>query len=139
VSFSVTTDCDDIRKLYEPHCASIDERFAVIATLREAGIETFATLAPLLPCDPERLLMRAIESTQRDVIGDPLHVRAAKAHGATTGQAADRISEHHGFSAWHDPAYQSEVVERMTALAIDKGRRFGTGPRAFGWLAGDRS
>jgi DNA repair photolyase len=139
VSFSVTTDSEAIRKLYEPHCASIDERFAAIATLREAGIETFATLAPLLPCDPERLLTRAIEATKCDVIGDPLHVRATKAHGATTRQAADRISDRHGFTAWHDPAYQSQVVERMTALASDKGRRFGTGPRAFGWLAADQS
>ena len=55
VSFSITTNREDVRKLYEPHCATIEERLDVIRALRDAGIETYATLAPLLPCDPEEL------------------------------------------------------------------------------------
>src|ERR1700674_5408867 len=55
VSFSLTTNREEIRKLYEPHCASIDCRLEAIRELRAAGIVTFATLAPLLPCDPEDL------------------------------------------------------------------------------------
>ncbi len=55
VSFSITTNREEIRKLYEPLCAPIPERLDVIRALRDAGIETYATLAPLLPCDPEEL------------------------------------------------------------------------------------
>ena len=135
VSFSITTDCDDVRQLYEPLCAPISERFAVVRRLREAGIAVHATLAPLLPCDPEALIGLALEATDRDIVADPFHVRAVKTSGATTREAALRISEKRGYGGWHEPAYQSEIVETMRSRAERAGRRFGTGPRAFGWLA----
>ncbi len=56
----------------------IEERLETVRALRDAGIETYATLAPLLPCDPEALARAALEATGRDLIGDPLHVRAVK-------------------------------------------------------------
>ena len=62
-----------------------------------AGITTFATLAPILPCDPEELAETAIEATDQDIIGDPLHIRSVKPRGATTREAAFAISEKHGF------------------------------------------
>jgi DNA repair photolyase len=132
VSFSITTDRDKIRRIYEPHCAPIEQRWETIHALRAAGIETFATLAPILPCDPERLVSLALEATDRPVIADPFHVRATKAHGATTREAAERISEKHGFGAWHDPAFQREILERMAGVA---GTRFATGISGFGLLA----
>ncbi|MDQ6666003.1 MAG: hypothetical protein M3Z23_16600 [Acidobacteriota bacterium] len=138
VSFSITTDRDDVRRIYEPRCASIDQRFETIAALRAAGIDTFAALAPLLPCDPERLIARAIAATGRDVIGDPFHVRATKRRGATTRGAAERISAKHendGFEKWHDPEFQAEVVNRMRRAAEGAGRRFEIGPRGFARLA----
>ncbi len=50
VSFSITTNREEIRRLYEPHCATIHERIETVRRLRDAGIETFATLgaAPAL-------------------------------------------------------------------------------------------
>src|ERR1700722_9917089 len=69
VSFSITTNRDEIRQLYEPHCASFEERLDVVRTLREAGIETYVTLAPLLPCDPEVLARSALEASHNHLIG----------------------------------------------------------------------
>jgi DNA repair photolyase len=135
VSFSVTTDHDGVRRLYEPLCAPIGERMAVVRRLREAGVAVYATLAPLLPCDPEALIDMALDSTDRDIIADPFHVRAVKTSGATTRQEAYRISEKRDYAGWHQPAFQAEIVEIMRSRAARSGRRFGTGPRAFGWLA----
>src|SRR5579864_1647645 len=73
ISFSITTDRDEVRRLYEPLCAPIDERLAVVRLLREAGIATYATLAPILPCDPEALVDMALAATGRDIIADPFH------------------------------------------------------------------
>jgi DNA repair photolyase len=131
VSFSLTTDREDVRRWYEPHCPPLAERLAAIRRLRMAGIATFATLAPLLPCHPEALAEAAIEATEGDLVGDPLHVRAVKRHGAITRDAADRISARRGFREWHDPAFQSEVVERIRSVAEAAGRRFETGPAGF--------
>jgi DNA repair photolyase len=135
VSFSVTTDCEKIRKLYEPLCAPIDARLNAIRKLRDAGIETYATLAPLLPCDPEALARIAIEATGRDLIGDPLHIRATKPRGATTREAAFRVSASHRHEPWFDADYQASMVERIHRAARQCGRSFTIGPPGFAKLA----
>jgi DNA repair photolyase len=135
VSFSLTTNRDDVRKLYEPHCAPFEERLRTIGRLRERGIDTFATLAPLLPSDVDVLAGAAIEATARDLIVDPFHVRATKKWGATTRRAAHRIAEVHGHSEWLDPDFQAWVIETIERIANAAGRRFATGPEGFSWLA----
>jgi DNA repair photolyase len=135
VSFSITTDNDRVRRLYEPRCAPIPERLEAVRRLRAAGIAVFAALAPLLPCDPEALIALALEATGRDIIGDPFHVRAVKKCGATTRDAGVRISHAQGFTEWHDPAFQTAVTERMRKTAAAAGRRFATGPQAFSLLS----
>jgi DNA repair photolyase len=135
VSFSLTTNRDDIRRLYEPHCATFEERLQTIAELRRAGIATHATLAPLLPSDIEAMTAAAIAATDRDLIGDPLHVRAVKRHGATTREAAHRIAEKHGHADWFEPEFQAAAVRRIQELAEAADRRFGIGPEGFSWLS----
>jgi len=135
VSFSITTNREDVRRLYEPRCAPIDARLDAIRRLRAAGIPTFATLAPILPCDPDELAALALEATDQDIIGDPLHIRAVKPHGATTREAAVVISKRKEFSAWLDPGFQAEVTARIHAAVRKAGRNFATGPEGFGWLA----
>jgi len=135
VSFSITTNREAARKLYEPHCATIDCRLKAVRELRRAGITVFATLAPILPCDPEELAGIALDATDQNIIGDPLHVRAVKPRGATTRDAAVAISEKHGASKWFDPAFQREAVDRIGSVVRRAGRRFGVGTEGFSWLA----
>ncbi len=134
VSFSITTNLESVRRIYEPHCATLDCRLKAIQELRRAGIRTFATLAPILPCDPEGLATIALGATDQDIIGDPLHVRAVKPRGATTREAAFEISHRHGFSEWLAPGFQREVVDRIRSTVRLAGRRFATGTEGFGWL-----
>ena len=135
VSFSVTTDREDVRRIFEPHCVPIEERWRTIETLRDAGIDVTATLAPILPCEPEALIERALRTTSGPVIADPLHVRAVKKSGATTRAAAIAICQRHGWSEWLDPAFQSAILERMERAATASKRVFGHGPKGFGLLA----
>ena len=130
VSFSIPTNREEVLKLYEPRCPTFQERLATLRALREAGIETYATLAPLLPCDPEVLARAAWEASGRELIGDPLHIRAVKRRGATTRAAAERISARNGFQEWHDAAYQEGVIERIQKVAT-----FTVGPRGFARLS----
>ena len=134
-SFSITTDREDVRKIFEPHCAPLEGRWETIRELRAAGIAVTATLAPLLPCDPEKLMARALAETDGAVVADPLHVRAVKRRGATTREAAIRICERHGWEEWVDPEFQEGVLARLGAMAGAAGREFGYGPAGFGLLA----
>ena len=138
VSFSLTTNREAVRKLYEPHCATFDERLATIRALRSAGIETYATLAPLLPCDLETLVNAALDATDQNIICDPLHVRASKPRGATTREAAREISRKHGYEQWHSPEFQQESIERIREIVKKAGRRFAAGTEGFSWLAQPR-
>jgi DNA repair photolyase len=135
VSFSLTTDREEVRRVLEPACAPIAERLRVMRRLRDAGIEVYATLAPLLPCNPEVLARLAIDATGRDLVGDPLHVRASKPRGATTREAALRILEKRRESEWLDPVHQAAAVDRVRAEADRHGHRFDTGPEGFALLS----
>lgn len=134
ISFSITTNREPIRRLFEPHCATFAERLRVIRELRCAGIRTHATLAPLLPCDVEELVGEAITASGEDLVGDPLHIRAVKRRGATTRDAAWKIAAHHGYQEWFDAAFQARLVEQIRDIAEAAGKRFATGPEGFSWL-----
>lgn len=138
ISFSITTDDDRIRRAYEPHCDPIERRFEVVRLLVEQGFQTFVTLAPLLPCDPDYLLDRALHVTPNPILCDPFHVRAVKPRGATTRDAAIAISERLGLSHWHDPEFQRFTVQRMSSRAAAAGRAFDIGPAAFRFLTAAR-
>ena len=107
----------------------------MLRELTRNGIEAFATLAPLLPCNPEDLAQAAIDATACDIIGDPLHVRAVKRNGATTRDAAYHISAVHGHQQWFEPEHQLDVVRQIEAVVNCAGRKFAVGPEGFSWLA----
>ena len=134
ISFSITTDDDGVRRMYEPHCDPIERRFETVRLLIESGFAAFVTLAPLLPCDPDHLMDRAMHVTPHPILCDPLHTRASKPRGATTRDTAVRISERYGLQHWHDPEFHRFTVERMRDRATRAGRRFATGPAAFRFL-----
>jgi len=135
ISFSVTTDRDEVRRRYEPRCESNEERLAAIQELREAGLEVYATLAPLLPCNPERLAQMAIEASSRNLIGDPLHVRGTKPRGATTRALSFEIARRYDETEWFFPDFQEQILRRIESVAHKAGYEFASGTRGFGWLA----
>jgi len=49
VGLTVTTADDNIRQIFEPKAPPIEARIQTLAKLHEAGIETFAMIAPMLP------------------------------------------------------------------------------------------
>lgn len=134
VSFSVTTDREDVRRIFEPHCATVEERWRTVEALRNAGIAVSVALAPILPCDPEALLDRAAASSNGPIVADPFHVRQVKRSGATTREAAARICEKYGWLEWLEPGFQAHVLDRMKRRAAMHGRAFGHGPAGFGLL-----
>jgi DNA repair photolyase len=135
VSFSITTDREDVRRIFEPHCAPIEERWRTVETLQAAGIETSVAIAPILPSNPEAMIERAVSCSRGPIVSDALHVRAVKRSGATTREAAISICERYGWNDWLDSTFQRDMLMRMAECARAAGREFGYGPRGFGLLA----
>jgi len=55
VGFTVGTDNDEIRRIFEPHAPPVEARIQALKTLFEAGLKTYVFIGPLLPMDPEAL------------------------------------------------------------------------------------
>jgi len=55
VGFTITTDNDEIRKIFEPHAPPIEARIQALKALFEGGLKTYAFIGPLLPMNPEAL------------------------------------------------------------------------------------
>jgi DNA repair photolyase len=55
VGVSLPTDNDKVRRIFEPSAPSIPQRLKAMEKLHAAGVRVHASLAPLLPCHPERL------------------------------------------------------------------------------------
>lgn len=53
VSYSIHTDRDDVKKIFEPKAPSLIERMRGLKLYYEAGIETRLSCMPILPLDPE--------------------------------------------------------------------------------------
>ena len=56
VGLSITTDDEDMKKIFEPHSPSIHSRVIALRTLHEEKVGTYAFIGPMLPMDPEKLV-----------------------------------------------------------------------------------
>ncbi len=65
VGLTITTDDEQVAKLFEPRATSVEERFRVLEKIHSLGIKTFAFVGPLLPGNPERLIERLEEKADK--------------------------------------------------------------------------
>jgi len=56
VGFSITTDDEDIRRIFEPHSPSINSRIKALRILHEEKVGTYAFIGPMLPLNPGKLV-----------------------------------------------------------------------------------
>lgn len=146
VSFSLTTDREDVRQVLEPKCARFEHRLQTIRALRDAGVVVFCTVAPILPSGSDALIKtanacddlvrQAVDAGERDLVMDPLHIRARKQQGATTWGRAVELCESRGWGCWLSFDFQNELTSRMCAVASQLGVSARIGAEGFGLLTG---
>jgi len=71
VGVSITTNSDEIAREFEPSAPSITRRMELIKALSGAGVEVFASLAPLLPTNPDHLIEMLKPYVRRVWIDEP--------------------------------------------------------------------
>lgn len=112
VNMSITTDSDAIRKRFEPSCASIDQRFEAIETVKAAGIPISIFLAPLLPIeDPVRLARRIAAIGPDRVYASPFNITDGHFKGSTRPLAL-HLAEEYGWTR----AKADETIEVLCGL-----------------------
>ncbi len=65
VGVSITTDREEIAREFEPSAPAIAKRLTLIRGLNKAGIRVHVSMAPLLPCNPQRLVALVAPYTNR--------------------------------------------------------------------------
>jgi len=95
VNMSITTDSDEIRKRFEPSCASIDQRFEALEQVKAAGIRIGVSLAPLLPIeDIDRFADRIAALNPDSAFASSFHISHGRFKGSTRSMGLDMASEY---------------------------------------------
>ena len=102
VGFTITTDDDRIRRLFEPQAPSIERRIRALQALHEKGIRTYVFVGPVLPMHPETLAQRIRPHVDRvliDCMNYPSKTRP--------------VYRAHGLDRWLDPGHVNETIEAL--------------------------
>lgn len=96
VNMSITTDCDEIRKEFEPGCSSIERRMEAIRELRAAGIKTGVTVSPMLPVKDPHAFGRTLAELGADryAVSD-FHQTDRPFAASTRDRARALLRQHH--------------------------------------------
>jgi len=111
VSMTISTDCDEIRKLFEPMCASIDRRYDALAEVAAAGIPVGISICPMLPMnDPEAFGKRLARLNPKHCFTGTFH-QAKKDFQANTRSPALDLARKLG---WDEGQYSRnlELIRR---------------------------
>lgn len=120
VNLTVTTDDEDVRRTFEPHCPSNEQRLGAARELRSRGVRTCITLTPLLWVnDPESFAKRLLATGVSSFIMQPFHLQRGKFVAGTRDSAlglmADKLGTSPGdFRAAYERHYRAvrEVLMR---------------------------
>lgn len=102
VNMSITTDDDEVRKVFEPSCASIERRFEAITEVKAAGIETGISVIPMLPIRDARAFAKKISATNADHVSIGCFNISDRPFAASTREEALALARDRG---WDIEAY----------------------------------
>jgi DNA repair photolyase len=112
VGFSIPTDDDAYRQIFEPGADPIPERFQALRALHEAGVRTFAVIQPVLPMNVDRLVENIAP-----------YVRAVRLDKLYVVERVQSIYERHGLESFATDAYANETIHRLTRAFTSRGVR----------------
>jgi DNA repair photolyase len=110
VGFSIPTNADQYRQIFEPGADPIEERLEALRALHAAGIRTFAVIQPVLPMDVDTLVEQ-VAPFVRVVRLDRMYV-------------ADRVRhlyDEHGLAQFATEEFADETIRRLTDAFCSRG------------------
>lgn len=115
VNMSITTDSDEVRKQFEPSCASIHRRLEAVRALVAAGIKTRICVSPMLPIEnPETFAETLLATGVDQVVTSPFHA-TTRDFAANTREGALKLAQAVG---WKRENYLETVMRLRKCLPI---------------------
>ena len=118
VNITITTDDEEIRRVFEPYCPSNRARIDAARDVQMAGVDTCITMTPLLLVrDPAKFAHDLLETGVKKFIAQPFHFQRGKFVAGTRDAAQILMAEKLGSDAtmfyerYHD--HYRDVVSRL--------------------------
>lgn len=105
VGITITTDNDEIRRIFEPRVPTIAQRLETLKGLHEKGISTYVFIGPILPMNPDELASLIIPYANRILI-DKLNY----------SYLVEKIYQHYKLVHALTNAYFKEVIDRLQSV-----------------------
>ena len=102
VGLTITSDDDDVRKLFEPEAPPVSERIEALKKLCMAGIETYVFIGPVLPMNPEKLAGKIGRYAGR-ILVDTMNYKSKTVH----------LYRQHKLDQWLKGDYLSAIKSRL--------------------------
>ena len=102
VNFTVTTDDEEIRRTFEPHCPNNRARLRAAREMSESGVDTCITLTPLLlVSDVDAFADVLLDTGVKNYIGQPFHFQRGKFVAGTRDKAQCLMADKLGTDLAH--------------------------------------
>lgn len=93
VNMTVTTDDEEVRRVFEPSCPSNATRLRAVSQVREEEVAACVTMTPLLwVSDPDAFADRLLATGVRKFIVQPFHFQRGKFVASTRDKALDLMA-----------------------------------------------
>jgi len=102
VGLTITSDNDDVRKIFEPAAPPVSARINALKKLHMAGIATYVFIGPVLPMNPE-MLAGKIGPYADHILVDAMNYRAKTRH----------LYRQHKLDQWLNGEYLSGIKSRL--------------------------
>jgi DNA repair photolyase len=110
VGFSIPTDADEYRRIFEPGADPIPDRFDALRALHAAGVRTFAVIQPVLPMNVDRLVEHVAP-----------FVRAVRLDRLYVVDRVKHLYDQHGLAEFATEAFADETIRRLTLAFRSRG------------------
>jgi len=113
ISLSVPTDAEEVRKVFEPKAPPIRKRLDALRALRDAGIEAYLTIAPVLPIVDPAAFARDAHGIARAALLSPFHDPRQTGRAGTRDPAVAILESRKAeWGDWLDPDARPAEVRR---------------------------
>jgi len=123
INMTVTTDDDEVKKIFEPFCPSNKVRLKAIKEIHDSGIQSCITMTPLLPVrNPNQFASELKETGIPNFIIQPFHKSKGKFIAGTRESALEILERYD----WNDSTY-----EKVLQIIKSKIPNIGIGKQGF--------
>ena len=110
VGWSIATDREDIKRIFEPGSPTIAARLKAAQTFHDAGVDTYAFIGPILPMNPD-VLAGELNGKVDSVLIDKLNYSSK----------VSRLYKQHKLEEYLQADYFEAVRDRLTDLLTKQG------------------